>query len=157
MTSPRKPLGPIDHGVGAALSLGVFAFAAQIATAISELVSWCSERLDGDGTISFVAFELHTSTWALLGGMMCLGLLVAGFDYLVRKQRMRSWVPPLATLTGAASVIALLAGDDVGWQGRAAIGGGLGAVVGLAFAAWWFASHQVAQCRRRGQPGGERP
>jgi hypothetical protein len=150
----------VDHCLGAALSLVVFGFTAPIASLISGAVSSASARLSADGSTAFVAFELTGSLgWSLLG-MALLGLMVAGFDRLVVRRLIRPWVPPLAVRVVAMGTIALLAPGEMGWQGRAAIGAGLGGVVGLGFATWWFAGMEVARLRGRGRTPrriGERP
>jgi hypothetical protein len=144
-----RPFGVIEHLAGGTLALVVFMFTVPIATALSDSVAWAAERLSADGSIGFVVFELNVSIWWPLSGMVLLGLLVAGFDGLAGRQLIGPCVPPLAVLAFALGGFALLAGGDMGWQGRASIGGGLGGVVALAFAVWWLAALGIARWRRR--------
>lgn len=157
MNGERRPLGLIDHAVGAVCATVVLSFGAQIATTASNAVSRCLSLLDNGASLSFVYVEGHAPWWVALAGVGFLGALVVGFDALVRSGRLRPWVPPLTMLVlSCAALTVLLSRDGAGWAVGAIMGGGAGMAIGLAFSAWWFASRVTARLRtpRRSRASG---
>ena len=148
MNGTRRPLGLMDHAVGAVCAAVVLSFGAQIATAASKAVFRCLSLLGNRTSLGFVYVENHAPWWVALAGMGLLGALVVGFDYLVQSGRLRPWVPPLSILFASGAVLAaLLFRDGTGWAIGAIMGGGAGTAIGLAFGAWWFASRGTARLR----------
>lgn len=144
-------LGPLDHLVGFLAAAAVLAIDEHIVGAVAAAVGWLLEQLAVGTALGFMIFESHFS-WPAFGATLALlGGTVAGADALVRRGSIRSWlVLPAFWACATVSVAALLADGEVGWQGGAIMGAGLGTALTSAFAAWWIAGTTIRRLRSGG-------
>ena len=144
MGDQLQRLGRVDHLVGAACTVALLAWSAEIASAVSAPLSVWLEGNNGETHILFLS-GVEGPVWGAALGLAGLGLFVAGSDELVLRGYAGVWAPVVAALTFSAGGL-FAAFRGIGDRNQAIVLAiTLGVLLTLALASYWC----VASVSRR--------
>ena len=148
MGDQLQRLGQVDHLLGAACTVALLAWSAEIASAVSAPLSVWLEGSNGETHILFLS-GVEGPAWGAVLGLAGLGLLVAGSDELVLRGYARVWAPVVAALTFSAGGL-FAAFRGIGDRHQAIVLAiTLGVLLTLALASYWCVASVSRRVRTR--------